>query len=106
MAIFERQASTPHPHAHLYIHHTHAHTRACAHTYTRADAHTCLHAQKHLAVHPHAPAPPRPSAQVIVFSFSKKECEALAGQMISLDLNDEQEKKLVDGVFHRQALGI
>ncbi|GAB4818279.1 hypothetical protein N2152v2_005325 [Parachlorella kessleri] len=39
---------------------------------------------------------------VIVFSFSKKECEELARQMVALDLNDEEEKKLVDGVFHRQ----
>ncbi|KAK9804329.1 hypothetical protein WJX72_007219 [[Myrmecia] bisecta] len=36
---------------------------------------------------------------VIIFSFSKKECEALALQMSELDLNDEDEKKLVDGVF-------
>ncbi len=37
--------------------------------------------------------------QVIVFSFSKKECEALALQMAPLDLNDEAEHKLVEGVF-------
>ena len=37
--------------------------------------------------------------QVIVFSFSKKECEALALQMAPLDLNDESEHKLVEGVF-------
>ncbi|EFN51100.1 hypothetical protein CHLNCDRAFT_141429 [Chlorella variabilis] len=36
---------------------------------------------------------------VIVFSFSKKECEALAKQMQGLDLNEEAEKKLVDGIF-------
>lgn len=38
-------------------------------------------------------------AQVIVFSFSKKECEALALQMAPLDLNDEAEQKLVEGIF-------
>ena len=38
-------------------------------------------------------------AQVIVFSFSKKECEALALQMAPLDLNDDSEHKLVEGVF-------
>ena len=37
--------------------------------------------------------------QVIVFSFSKKECEALALQMAPLDLNDDSEHKLVEGVF-------
>lgn len=37
--------------------------------------------------------------QVIVFSFSKKECEALALQMAPLDLNDEEERKVVDSVF-------
>lgn len=36
----------------------------------------------------------------IVFSFSKKECEALAQQMAALDLNTDDEKKLVDGIFH------
>lgn len=36
---------------------------------------------------------------VIVFSFSKKECEALALQMAKLDLNDDEEKKLVERVF-------
>ncbi len=40
-----------------------------------------------------------PSLQVIVFSFSKKECEALALQMAPLDLNDESEHKLVEGIF-------
>jgi len=39
------------------------------------------------------------SLQVIVFSFSKKECEALALQMAPLDLNDESEHKLVEGIF-------
>ena len=34
-----------------------------------------------------------------MFSFSKKECEALALQMAPLDLNDEAEHKLVEGVF-------
>lgn len=37
--------------------------------------------------------------QVIVFSFSKKECEKLALNMAKLDLNDEDEKKLVDTIF-------
>ncbi|GBG64761.1 hypothetical protein CBR_g46718 [Chara braunii] len=36
---------------------------------------------------------------VIVFSFSKKDCEALATQMSKLDLNDQDEKKLVEGIF-------
>ena len=36
---------------------------------------------------------------MIVFSFSKKECEALALQMAPLDLNDDSEHKLVEGVF-------
>lgn len=38
---------------------------------------------------------------VIVFSFSKKECESLAMQMASLDLNSEDEKKMVSSIFHR-----
>lgn len=41
----------------------------------------------------------RVHAQVIVFSFSKKECEALALQMAPLDLNEEAEQKLVEGIF-------
>jgi ATP-dependent RNA helicase DOB1 len=36
---------------------------------------------------------------VIVFAFSKKECEALALQMSKLDLNNADEKKLVEKVF-------
>ncbi|KAG0569232.1 hypothetical protein KC19_6G075600 [Ceratodon purpureus] len=36
---------------------------------------------------------------VIVFSFSKRNCEENANQMAKLDLNDENEKKLVDGIF-------
>ena len=40
-----------------------------------------------------------PPLQVIIFSFSKKECEALALQMSALELNDEAETKLVDGIF-------
>mmetsp|Transcript_5957 Transcript_5957/g.15823 ORF Transcript_5957/g.15823 Transcript_5957/m.15823 type:complete len:1086 (-) Transcript_5957:281-3538(-) len=36
---------------------------------------------------------------VIVFSFSKKECEKLALNMAQLDLNDEDEKKLVDTIY-------
>jgi ATP-dependent RNA helicase DOB1 len=39
------------------------------------------------------------AAQVIVFSFSKKECEKLALNMAQLDLNDEDEKKLVDTIY-------
>ena len=37
---------------------------------------------------------------MIVFSFSKKECEALALQMATLDLTSDEEKTLVDGVFN------
>jgi superfamily II RNA helicase len=36
---------------------------------------------------------------VIIFSFSKKECEALALQMVSLDLNEEEEAKMVSAIF-------
>ena len=39
------------------------------------------------------------AAQVIIFSFSKKECEALALQMQALELNNADEAALVDGVF-------
>ena len=39
------------------------------------------------------------SCQVIIFSFSKKECEALALQMVSLDLNDEEEAGMVSAIF-------
>ena len=39
-------------------------------------------------------------AQVIVFSFSKKECESLALQMVGMDLTSEDEKKLIEGVFN------
>ena len=42
----------------------------------------------------------RSLAPCIVFSFSKKECEALALQLSKLDLNDEDEKKLVMEVFN------
>lgn len=35
----------------------------------------------------------------IVFSFSKKECEALALQMAKLDLNDKDEKDFVEKIF-------
>lgn len=38
-------------------------------------------------------------APVIIFSFSKKECEGYALQMSKLDFNTEEEKKLVDEVF-------
>lgn len=33
---------------------------------------------------------------VIIFSFSKKDCEGMALQMSKLDLNTEDEKKLVE----------
>ncbi|XP_078472803.1 LOW QUALITY PROTEIN: exosome RNA helicase MTR4-like, partial [Lampetra planeri] len=36
---------------------------------------------------------------VIIFSFSKKDCEAYAMQMTKLDFNTDDEKKLVDEVF-------
>lgn len=39
-------------------------------------------------------------APVIIFSFSKKDCETYALQMSKLDLNTMEEKKLVDEVFH------
>ena len=41
----------------------------------------------------------RQLAPVIVFSFSKKECEAYALQMCKLDFNTQQEKELVEEVF-------
>ncbi|KAG0266345.1 ATP-dependent RNA helicase mtr4 [Mortierella polycephala] len=37
---------------------------------------------------------------VIVFSFSKRECEALALQMSKLDFNDEKESDMVNHVFN------
>ncbi|XP_070531377.1 exosome RNA helicase MTR4 isoform X2 [Cardiocondyla obscurior] len=39
-------------------------------------------------------------APVIIFSFSKKDCEVYAMQMAKLDLNTLDEKKLVDEVFN------
>ncbi|GFR46723.1 hypothetical protein Agub_g8346 [Astrephomene gubernaculifera] len=36
---------------------------------------------------------------VIVFSFSKRECEALAAQMAPLELNGEEEKALVANIY-------
>lgn len=39
------------------------------------------------------------SAPVIVFSFSKKECEAYAAKMTEVDFNSDEEKKLVEEVF-------
>ncbi|XP_010533964.1 PREDICTED: DExH-box ATP-dependent RNA helicase DExH9 [Tarenaya hassleriana] len=36
---------------------------------------------------------------VILFSFSKKECEALAMQMSKMDLNNDDEKDLVEAIF-------
>ncbi|XP_063818264.1 exosome RNA helicase MTR4 [Pseudophryne corroboree] len=37
---------------------------------------------------------------VIIFSFSKKECEAYALQMSKLDFNSDEEKKMVEEVFN------
>ena len=34
-----------------------------------------------------------------MFSFSKKECENLALQMVGMDLTSDDEKKLIEGVF-------
>ncbi|XP_020281762.1 superkiller viralicidic activity 2-like 2 [Pseudomyrmex gracilis] len=39
-------------------------------------------------------------APVIIFSFSKKDCELYAMQLAKLDLNTMEEKKLVDEVFN------
>lgn len=39
-------------------------------------------------------------APVIIFSFSKKDCEVYAMQMAKLDFNTQEEKKLVDEVFN------
>ncbi|GJP60249.1 hypothetical protein CLOP_g17460 [Closterium sp. NIES-67] len=36
---------------------------------------------------------------VIVFSFSRADCEALALQMSRMDLNEDEEKTLIDGIF-------
>lgn len=36
---------------------------------------------------------------VIIFSFSRQDCEALARQMMKLDLNDEDHRKAVEEVF-------
>ncbi|XP_054715742.1 exosome RNA helicase MTR4-like [Uloborus diversus] len=44
-------------------------------------------------------------APVIVFSFSKKECEAYALQMAKLDFNSAEEKPLVEEVF-RNAMDV
>lgn len=44
-------------------------------------------------------------APVIVFSFSKKECEAYAMQMAKLDFNSAEEKPLVEEVF-RNAMDV
>lgn len=41
----------------------------------------------------------RQFAPVIIFSFSKKDCEAYAIQMTKLDLNTVEEKKLVEEIF-------
>lgn len=42
----------------------------------------------------------RDYSPVIIFSFSKRECEAYATQMSKLDLNSAEEKKLVNEVFN------
>ncbi|WAR23229.1 MTREX-like protein [Mya arenaria] len=42
----------------------------------------------------------RKFAPVIVFSFSKKDCEAYAMQMTKLDFNTDEEKNLVQEVFN------
>lgn len=39
-------------------------------------------------------------APVIIFSFSKKDCEAYAMQMAKLDFNTTEEKRLVDELFN------
>ena len=39
-------------------------------------------------------------APVIVFSFSKKDCEAYAMQMSKLDFNTDEEKDMVQEVFN------
>lgn len=39
-------------------------------------------------------------APVIIFSFSKRDCETYASQMARLDFNTAEEKKLVDEVFN------
>lgn len=39
-------------------------------------------------------------APVIIFSFSKKDCELYAMQMAKLDFNSLEDKKLVDEVFN------
>ncbi|KAF8976680.1 ATP-dependent RNA helicase mtr4 [Entomortierella lignicola] len=43
---------------------------------------------------------------VIVFSFSKRECEALALQMSKLDFNDEKESEMVNQVFTNAISGL
>lgn len=40
-------------------------------------------------------------AQIIIFSFSKKECESLAMQMVAMDLNTAEEKQMIEAVFTR-----
>jgi len=36
---------------------------------------------------------------LIVFSFSKRECETLALSLGALDLNSNDEKQLVEGIY-------
>lgn len=41
-----------------------------------------------------------PTPQIIVFSFSKKECESLAAQMVNLDLNNADEKAMIEEIYN------
>lgn len=43
---------------------------------------------------------------VIVFSFSKRECEAYALQLQKLDFNGEEEKEMVDTIFNNAIDGL
>jgi superfamily II RNA helicase len=43
---------------------------------------------------------------VIVFSFSKRECESLVNQLEKIDLCDEDEKKLVDTIYWASLVGL
>src|SRR6185437_12336146 len=42
----------------------------------------------------------------IIFSFSKRECEGLAIQMARLDLNTEEQKKIVDLIYSNAIDGL
>lgn len=43
---------------------------------------------------------------VIIFAFSKRECEALAQQMSKLDMNTEDEAKMVESIFDNAMSGL